>query len=310
MMSWLVSGSAKWFTALRNSGIASTTTISATSTDSPSKAPRRRAAPGPGGAHVLVGHDGDRGVERRLHTRLKQQRHLDDRSSRIRRQVLAPGEHPLSYARPQQPLEPLAVFVGGKGTTSYLPWLDRPPPLLHGFPHLVALVQLANHVIGGQHCRPQPLERGERSALARPDAAGEADEGNAQAVSSSGAGSAASSPGGASSTGASSGDTSSEGTGRVVSSSATASSSSRTPVTSDDVSPSAAASPENTSSANPSSGTSSRSASVGGTIGRTGSTCPSTRLIDSDSRRRSESMPTIFNPPRSPGCIISRGFST
>ena len=48
----------------------------------------------------------------------------------------------------------------------------------------------------------------------------------------------------------------------------------------------------------------------GGTIGRTGSTWPSTRLIDSDSRRRSESISRILTRTGSPGWMISRGFST
>ena len=48
----------------------------------------------------------------------------------------------------------------------------------------------------------------------------------------------------------------------------------------------------------------------GGTIGRTGSTCPSTRLIDSDRRRRSESISRILTRTGSPGWMISRGFST
>ena len=43
---------------------------------------------------------------------------------------------------------------------------------------------------------------------------------------------------------------------------------------------------------------------------RSGSTWPSTRLIDSDRRRRSESISRIFTFTSSPGWMISRGFST
>ena len=80
-----------------------------------------------------------------------------------------------------------------------------------------------------------------------------------------------------------------------------------------EIDPCGSSEPANTSSESPSSGMSSRSpasAPDGGTIGRTGSTWPSTRLIDSDSRRRSESISRIFTRTGSPGWMISRGFST
>ena len=66
-------------------------------------------APGALGAHVLVGHDRDRGVERRLHPRFEQERHLDDRGSRRRGErvdLLPPLHHPPADARPELALEP------------------------------------------------------------------------------------------------------------------------------------------------------------------------------------------------------------
>ena len=59
----------------------------------------------------------------------------------------------------------------------------------------------------------------------------------------------------------------------------------------------------------PSSGMSSRSPASAAAV-RRGSTWPSTRLIDSERRRRSESISRILTFTSSPGWTISRGFST
>src|SRR5690242_7879169 len=64
-------------------------------------------------ADVLVGHHRDRVVERGLHARLEQQRHLHHRGPRPRialGDLLAPAVHPLAHARPEHALEPLALI--------------------------------------------------------------------------------------------------------------------------------------------------------------------------------------------------------
>ena len=64
------------------------------------------------GAQGLVGDDGDRVVEDRLHAGLEQQGHLDHSGGRGRLAGLylgAPLQHPLTHSRPQEALQPLAV---------------------------------------------------------------------------------------------------------------------------------------------------------------------------------------------------------
>src|SRR3954467_7654081 len=67
----------------------------------------RRSAPG---ANLLFGHDGDRPVEHRFHSRLEQQRPLHDRRGLILR-TFAEFRNPPAHARPEDALEPFALPV-------------------------------------------------------------------------------------------------------------------------------------------------------------------------------------------------------
>src|SRR5437588_6749647 len=296
-------------------------------------------------AHVLLRHHGDRGVELSLDPGLEQQGHFHHRGSWRRAgllDLLAPLRDPSPHPGPQERLQPAPVLGTGEGPPSHLAPIDPPTrghrrsETLHSLlTDRRVLVELVDHLIGGQNGCSQTLERVQGGRLSGPQPAGQPDEGDAQADSPSDGGdwsseagdsSADASAAGSSATSASGSAAASASGSAVASASGSAGASASgsaaasasgsagaSSVASAAGLAAAASSDANTSSESPSSGMLSRSPaslSVGATIGRTGSSCPSTRLMDSERRRRSDSISRILTLTWSPGWMISRGFST
>src|SRR5215211_4745256 len=241
------------------------------------------AGRGARGADPLVRHYHQRSVVQPLQAGLEQQRRLDHERRRrwvARRLLLAPRSNAGHDPRPQQLLQPRPLLgrrermAGDRGTVDGPARRDlRPPARDDRVAHLGVAVELVHDGVGRQRGGAQPGERRQRLRLAGPDPAREGDERRC---------------------------------GYACSSSAVSGSSAGA---------SASGCAAKTSSDSPSSGTLSRSPAPARSpsiawTSRRGRIWSSTRLIDSDSRRRSESISRILTRTSSPGWTISRGFST
>src|SRR5215212_736145 len=245
-------------------------------------APALRAAR----ADLLVGDHRDGGVEGALHAGLEQQRYLDHQGHR--RRVAVELFHPprrdaLPHARPEQPLEPGAVLRRRKRPRGQRGPVDLavarhcgPEPLDHRVAHLVGRIEVVHDGVGGQRGGAQPLEDLQRGRFPGSHAARQADEGDRRhsrgdsAVSGSAGGSAKTSS----------------------------------------LRPSSGTSSSDVGSAWPSASGCSCTGAGASPSRATGRIWPSTRLADSDRRRRSESISSTLTRISSSGLTISLGFST